>query len=110
MRKFLLTSVTAATIGLAGCSTTQVQQIETFLGQVQSYTAQVCHFVPEIATIVALVNSGIGTVVGAVGQAVCNAIPPPASARFMAIPLKGTGPAVNAGNIGNIPITGWRTP
>ena len=109
MRKFLLLSVVATTITLGGCGTTQVQQIETFIGQVQAYAAQVCKFVPDVATIIALVNSGIGQVVGAVGQAVCNAIPPPASARYMALPRRGAGPAVTVGTSGSVPISGWKT-
>ena len=109
MRKFLLSSAMVVAITLGGCGTTQVQQIETFIGQVQAYAAQVCKFVPDVATIISLVNSGVGLVVGAVGQAVCNAIPPPASAQFRALPLRGSGPAVVVGNSGSVPVSGWRT-
>jgi hypothetical protein len=109
MRKFLLSIVVATTVTLGGCGTTQVQQIETFIGQVQADAALVCKFVPEVSTIIALVNSGIGQVVGAVVQAVCNAIPPPASAQFRALHFRGLGPAVTVSTVGNIPISGWRT-
>ncbi len=93
MRKLLAVCAVSASLVLAQCSTTQVAQIETFIGQVQAYAAQVCKFVPDVATIISLVNSGIGMVVGAVGQTVCNAIPPVASARYLALPRLRSGAA-----------------
>lgn len=105
MRKLMMSATTAIFLVVAGCSTTQVQQIETFIGQVQAATAQACKFVPTVNTIITMVNSGIGQVVGVVTAAICNAIPPPASARFKALPLVNNGaPVTIAPNI-----SGWRT-
>ena len=106
--KFLTVGVVAGSLLLAQCSTTQVQQVETFLGQVQAYTAQVCKFVPTIDTIISIVNSGVGQVVGAVGSAICNAVPPPASARFRALPRLGAPFAGTAGTLNGVTINGWR--
>jgi outer membrane lipoprotein SlyB len=108
MKRTLLVGVVS--LWLVGCSTTQIQQAEAFLGQVQAYTAQVCKFVPTIATILAIVNGGIGSVVGAVGAAICNAVPPPSSARFKALPRLGSTFAGTVGTVNGIPITGWRVP
>ena len=106
MRKMLLSLALAGGIALAGCSTTQVQQAETFIGQVQADAALVCKFVPDVTTILSIVNSGIGQVVGAVVQAICNAVPPTASARYKALPRAGGG-----GNAVQVSpgISGWRT-
>jgi hypothetical protein len=106
MHKFLLGSVTAIAITVGGCSTTQTQQIETFIGQVQADAALVCKFIPDVATIISLVNSGIGQIAGLVVQAVCNSIPPPASARYKALPLRSGGGAAVTVAPG---ISGWRT-
>lgn len=107
MRKFILTSLLALSLG--ACSTAQVQQAEDFIGKVQAYAAQACHFIPEVATIVSIWNSVAGATVAGVGGAICAAVPPPASARYKALNLKGAGPAVQTGIIGGIPVTGWRT-
>jgi hypothetical protein len=66
--------------------------------------------VPTIATILSLFNAGIATTVGGLATAICASVPPPASAKFSALPRYGAGPAVTTGNIGTIPINGWRTP
>lgn len=107
MRKLLIALV--ASVSLASCSTTQVQQAEAFIGQVQTYAAQVCHFVPEVATIVAIWNATAGATVAGVGGAICALVPPPASARYKALPLKDVGPPQQVGVIGGITISGWRT-
>lgn len=110
MRKLLFVPLLASALVLAQCSTTQIQQAEAFIGQVQAYTAQVCKFIPTVATILAIVNSGIGSVVGAVGSAICNAVPPTASARFKALPKLGAIFAGTAGTVNGVAITGWRVP
>ena len=108
MRKLLTVGLVAGSLALAQCSTTQIQQVETFLGQVQAYTAQVCKFVPTIDTIISIVNSGIGQVVGAVGSAICNSVPPAASARFKALPKLGAPFAGRAGAVNGVAVNGWR--
>ena len=110
MRKLLSICLISTSLVLAQCSTTQIQQIETFLGQVQSATAAACRFIPTIDTIIAMVNSGIGQIVGVVTAAICNGVPPVASARYMALPRAGTGlPPARTGAVSNgVPINGWR--
>ena len=104
MKKTLIVSLLS--LWLVGCSTTQIQSIETFIGQVQADAAQVCKFVPTVATIISLVNAGIGQVVGAVVMAVCNSVPPPASAQYRALPLRSSGGLAVTVAPG---IAGWRT-
>ena len=105
MRKL---AVILLALQLAACTTTQVQQIETFIGQVQSATAAACKFIPTVSTIISLVNTGIGQVVGVIAAAVCNAVPPPTSARFKALPRVGAR-AGAAGTVNGVTINGWRT-
>jgi hypothetical protein len=105
MRKTFLAVIVAAS--LAGCTTTQVTD---FIGQVQADAAIACKFVPTVATILAFFNAGVGATVGSVTAAICAAIPPPASARYLALPRYKTGgvPAI-VGSVGQIPVIGWRT-
>jgi hypothetical protein len=107
IRRKILGVLTAGAVAISttGCSTTQIQNIETFIGQVQADAAQVCKFVPTVATIISLVNAGIGQVVGAVVMAICNSVPPPTSAQYRALPLRsGGGPPVTVAP----GIAGWR--
>ncbi len=101
MRKMLLVTVLAA---LGGCTTLQ---ITTAIGQIQAYTAVACKFIPTVATILAFLNAGIGTAVGTVGAAICAGVPPAASARYQALPLRGH-PAAAVSVVSGIPVTGWR--
>ncbi len=108
MRRKILGVLTAAAVAMstASCSTTQIGNIETFIGQVQADAALVCKFVPTVATIISVVNAGIGQVVGAVVMAICNAVPPPTSAQYRALPLRSGGGAAIQVAPG---IAGWRT-
>ncbi len=112
MRKAFITFTTAAFLGLAGCTTTQITD---FLAQVQSATAAACMFVPTITTILAVAQAlgvptgAIGVGVGIVADAICKQVPPPASARYRALAHRGVGPAQRVGVIGGVGIDGWRT-
>ena len=103
MRKTVMAVVLS--LSLAGCTTTQITD---FIGQVQADTAVACKFIPTVATILAFFNAGIGATVGTVAAAICATIPPPASAKFQAIPLRGH-PAATVAVFSTIPVTGWRT-
>lgn len=111
MRKAFLSLTTAAFLGLAGCTTTQVTD---FLKQVQAVTAATCLFVPTIDTILAVANAlgipytGIvGGAIDTISHAICSQVPPPASANFKALPRLG-GAAVVTGSLNGVPIKGWR--
>ena len=119
-RRNLLAS--AAIIPLAGCTTAQVETAEQqIIDTIQAFAAAACGIIPTAKTILAVL-AGFGVsiagvtavVLQQVEQAICNAVPPPASARYRAIPLQGTGAApVTIGAAptpqGNVPVVGWRT-
>lgn len=108
MRKMLLTGVMA--IGLSGCATLS-QNTVNFINQVEQITAQACKFIPEAVVILNIFNSGVGTTVNAVANAICAAVPPPASAKFRSLPRFATGmPPVVVGNSNGVQIIGWRAP
>lgn len=105
MRKMLL--IITMFVGLAGCTTTQ---ITSFIGQVQADAAIACKFIPTVATILAFFNASIGATVSSVTAAICSAVPPPASAKYQALPhYRTTGIPAVAGTVTNIPVIGWRT-
>ena len=107
MKKTFMTCSFAAFAVLAGCTTTQITDA---IGQIQAYTAVACKFIPTVATILAFLSAGIGSAVGTIGAAICASVPPVASARYQALPhYRAGGPAVVAGQAGNIPVIGWRT-
>jgi outer membrane lipoprotein SlyB len=107
--RLILAAPLAAALSLGGCSTLNTQTAN-FLGEVQAFAAQAFKFVPDIATILALYNAGIGTSVGAIGTAVCALVPPPASARYKALAPHQAGVVPSTiGTIGNVVISGWRT-
>jgi len=82
MKKIILAAVCC--IALAGCGSipsVTPQQANNAAGQVvatvktvQSYTQQVCKFVPTAATLISLFNSGAGGTVSAISDAICNAV------------------------------------
>jgi hypothetical protein len=97
----------AGLIGLTGCTTAQVT---TFIGDVQADAALVCKFVPTVATVLSFFNAAIGATVSTVTAAICAAVPPPTSARYLGLPRLSVGGAPGTvGYVGNTPIQGWRT-
>ncbi len=105
IRKLFTTCIIGSLAVLGGCTTLQITDA---IGQIQAYTAVACKFIPTVATILAFLNAGIGTAVGTVGAAICAAVPPPATARYQALPLRGH-PAASVSVVSGIPVTGWRT-
>jgi hypothetical protein len=127
-RRTLLAS--AAIAPLAGCATpgtpptpgpTLQQIIQQVIDTVQSWAATVCGIIPTAKSILDVI-AGFGISVASIGsvglqlvqQAICAAVPPPASARFRSIPLRGVsaapgpiGPAPTPA--GPVPVNGWRT-
>ncbi len=120
----------AAAIPLAGCATPgpgptpgpDIQQIvQQIIDTVQAWSATVCHIIPTAQSILSVLAgfgvplTGVGAVVlQAVEQAICQAVPPLASARYQAIPRKASGAApVVIGPAptphGPVVIHGWRT-
>ncbi len=124
-RRALLGSAALA-LPLGACSTTQVQQAQQTITQVittvQAYAATVCGFLPEASVIVNIIvaitgQAVVGTissvVLQTVEQTICKLVPPPASARYKALPLQGVGNPVVIGtpviNGQPVPVSGWRT-
>jgi hypothetical protein len=119
-RRSLLAS--AAVVPLAGCSTVQIQTIEQqIIDTVQAFEATACGIIPTAQTILAVI-AGFGVSLASVGavvlqqveQAICNAVPPPASARYRSLPFRTSGaPPAVIGNAptpsGNVVVNGWRT-
>ena len=109
-RKALIAAVAAGS--LAGCSTAQFTQLDTittsFIASVQSEAALACKIIPTVDSIVSIFNAAIGQTAGAIAAIVCAASPPPASARFRALPPQGYSPVVIGKTPGGIVISGWR--
>ena len=113
MRKLMLGAAMSALMAAGGCSTTQVQQLDTittsFIQSVQELTAASCGIIPEAGAIVSIFNATVGATIATVGAAICKAAPPPASAAFQAIPLKAAGSTpVVVGTVNGVAVTGWR--
>ena len=79
--KLLLIPLMMVGLLLSACDPITTQQATQTTGQVvatvksvQSYTQQLCKFVPTVATLVALFNSGIGGNVASIGGAICDAV------------------------------------
>ncbi len=113
----------AAVAPLAGCATPQpgVNIIQQIIDTVQQWAAVACGIIPTAQSILSLLAgfgvplTGVGAIVlQQVEQAICAAVPPPASVRYRSIPLRtaasvpgfiGNAPTPN----GPVPIHGWRT-
>jgi hypothetical protein len=81
MRKFLAVTLSLSASVLAGCagqtgigSTPLTGDVLAKAKQVQAYAVTACKFEPYLASVVSIINAGAGTTVGAVGDAVCNAV------------------------------------
>lgn len=81
MRKFLIIGI--ACLALAGCQTAQdvatsittaTQTIQQRARSVQGYATQICSYAPTISTIISIFNSGYGTDVSSVANAICGAV------------------------------------
>lgn len=117
IRKLLMSTAIAVSVSLGACTTTQVTD---FLKLVQADTATACQFVPTIDTILAVASAlgipataivgplvVVGGAIDTVAHAICSQVPPPASARFRALPTRG-GPAATVGKVNGVVINGWR--
>lgn len=69
--------------GLAGCTTAQdiatsittvTQSVQEKARSAQGYATQICGFVPTIASVIAIFNSGFSQDVSTVANAICNAV------------------------------------
>jgi hypothetical protein len=120
MKRILATCVLAASIGLAGCSTTATNggsvtapDVLAIITQVQSYTKVACGFVPTAATIINIIGSAVPGVAVAtsIAEAVCTAIAPPPMAAgkksFVAKSVKGF--TVTPGAVNGVIVHGDRT-
>lgn len=81
MKKFLLIGI--ACLALAGCQTAQdlatdittvTQTTKEKVKSVQGYATQICGYLPAAASVIGIFNSGYGTGVAAVSNAICNAV------------------------------------
>lgn len=123
-RRKLLAGVAVAP--LAGCATPGTpppdlsQIIQQVIDTVQAWAASVCHIIPTAKSILDVIASfGISVAsIGAVAlqtieNAICAAVPPPASRRYAAIPLHGAAKSAFIGNAptpkGPVAVNGWRT-
>ena len=81
MKFLLLIPLMVVGLLLGGCETITPQQAQTTATKVvatvktvQTYTQQVCKFLPTAATIISLFNAGVGGSVDPVGGAICDAV------------------------------------
>jgi hypothetical protein len=88
MKKLLLPLAFAGAMVLGGCQTdvsktaqdiatsisTGSQTFNEKVASVKSYATKVCQYVPTAASVIAIFNSGFGTDVAAVANAICQAV------------------------------------
>ena len=81
MKKLLI--IGAMTLALAGCQTAQdlatdittvTQTTKEKVKSVQGYATQICGYLPAAASVIGIFNSGFGSGVSAVSNAICNAV------------------------------------
>jgi len=119
MRKFMLATALCTTLG--ACSAAQIQSATTTIeGDIQAGVAAACGIVPTLATITsvaAVMFPGSAGLIGIVasGEAaieadICKAAPPPASARYRALPRAayGVAPATIGVTPHDVVVRGWR--
>lgn len=88
LRKITATIAATAMLGVAACTPAGLSaEISKIVTQVQSYTAQVCHVVPDVSAVIAIVNSATGDTVAQFGTAICAALGNPVGSRLGAAPL-----------------------
>lgn len=72
---FLLLAVAGCTAQDTATSiSTASQSVNGKIAGVQSYAAKVCRYVPTAATVLSIFNSGMGSDVAVVANAICNAV------------------------------------
>jgi hypothetical protein len=70
-----IASVVLVAAALSGCSTLKALGVsDATVTSIQQAAVSVCGFLPTVETVVNLVSGGIGTVPGAVAQAICTAV------------------------------------
>ena len=71
-----LAIVLALGLGLTACQPGQPvsPDITALYQEVVAYTKQACQFEPTVATVISLLNVGVGAVADVVGKAVCAAV------------------------------------
>lgn len=81
MKKILL--IGALALSLVGCQTAQdvattittaTQTTKEKVKSVQGYATQICSYLPAASSVIGIFNSGYGTDVAAVSNAICNAV------------------------------------
>jgi hypothetical protein len=118
MRKLMLGVALVAFVGLAGCTTAQIEQATvTIEGDIQATTANVCGIVPTLASIADVVFAITGqteistlsnVAVQAVEKDLCSAAPAAQSARFKGLPLRAAAPTVIGQSKHGVVVSGWR--
>lgn len=118
MRKLMLGGALVVLIGLAGCTTAQIEQVtSTVEGDIQAGTAAVCGIVPTLASIADVVfavtgQTAISTLsnvaVRAVEADLCSAAPSAQSVRFRALPSQASAPAFIGKSRHGVMVSGWR--
>lgn len=83
MRKLLVGAALAAGLALAGCQTaadlatdisTVAQSVNQKAKAAQAEAVKICDFVPALASVVSIFNSGFSSNVSTVGHAICDAV------------------------------------
>lgn len=110
MRKLLLCSALALSVG--ACSTAQVSTLSSdtanVVQAVHESAANLCKIIPEAGSIVSIFNAAIGATVSTVTNAICSQVPPPASAKYKALPAFHAVAPAPVAIVSGVTVTGWR--
>lgn len=82
MKRFFLAIVAAGALALAGCNAADVagqinsgsKAVNDKVETVRGIAKQVCAYVPTVATVISIFNSGFGGDAAMVANAICNAV------------------------------------
>ena len=119
MKKILLSTV-AASFLLVSCTTAQIAQVEAQIQDgITAATSVACGIIPTAQSILNVVSAlypGLqlialaGPAITAVEAELCSSAPPVASARYRAIPLRGSGrlPVTIGQTTHGVVVTGYR--
>lgn len=120
MRKIMLGAAMAACVALGGCTAVEIEQAaNTIESDIQAGTAAACGIVPTLQTITLVASvlfPGIADITSiavageqAIEQDICTAAPPPASARYRALPrLRAAAAATIGVTTHGVAVQGWR--